>query len=569
MPQFFNDSIDDPIVFDTQPRIEGVDSYSRASIIPQNQVSYLKNVELESSGIAKSRRGAWYLSTRTYGTIHAIKYIKDDDWNDPLFIFGNGHIWVENSDDNSVLSLNTYDSTVLPENCSCAEINGHIFFSTGAGSITAISLTNVATDKLLDGNADHIVDNNGNRIILYQPVSTLTETDDPTAVRLLTAHKFRLFCVQGVDTVISSNILPVPGSAPFPDPASATLGSIRVGKGDSDRIMALVPFKDHRLAVLKEYSLFVIDADPSVDPASWVIKQISDRVGCVGGGSAVSVGDDIVFLSRDGVRSIGTAFQQEQIATSDPISFPISDQIELINWDAAHKSVATFWRGRYILSVPMGSSTDPDTVLVYNTNLKQWAGVWTGWKPSDFEIIELTGQPRKLVWADRTNNNVLAFRDWVDKTSVIEDDFADNLDGTFSTVPFKLLTRAMSFGDPVSPKTLDFIEVEFFRSKSYADIIVIPDDGDEIVIDAGQVVDTGSGELRLDFDLPAVLGLPGVIRHTMSALGLAQGREFQICIQSTPDEKLSNTDLSLYDQRFLSVRNLTLGAYIDTIETQQ
>ena len=282
----------------------------------------------------------------------------------------------------------------------------------------------------------------------------------------------------------------------------------------------------------------------------------------------MSVGDDIVFLARDGVRSIGTAFEQEQIATSDPISFPISDQIENINWENAHKSVATFWRGRYMLAVPMGSATEPDTVLVYNTNLRKWAGIWTGWKPRDFEIIELSNDRRKLVWGDATHNNVLEFRDYIKDSSTIEDDFADNLDGTFSTVPFKLLTRAMSFSDPISPKTLDHVEVEFFRSKSYCDVTVVADGGDDIDIESGRCVDTGTGELRLDFVLPAVLGTPGVKRHAMSLLGSAEGREFQVCIQNTPDDVLTAKGIPSIDQRFISVRNINLGGYVDTLEAQ-
>lgn len=570
MPQYFNDGINDPLVFDSQPIIAGVDSVTRASLLQPTHVSYLQNVDLESSGIAKTRRGGHRLSSRTYGTVHAIKYIKSDDWLDPLFIFGGGNVWMETSTGNKLLAMSAYSPEALPEDCSIAEINGNIFFSDGSGPIVTVSLLGLATDKLIDSNGNYIVTHDGDNIVGFNPVVTMTETHDPTSVRCLTPHKYRLFCAQGVDTLLASKFLPVAGGTSFPDPATTT---IRIGKGESDRIVAIVPFKDFRIAIFKEYSIFVVNANPAQDATTTglgnaEVALVSDKVGCVAEKSAVSVGDDIVFLSRDGVRSIGTTFQQELIATSDPISFAINDQIEKINWVYAHTSVATFWRGRYMLAVPMGSSTVPDTVLVFNTNLKQWTGLWTGWKPTDFEIIELSGQPRKLVWADATNNNVVAFRDWVDEAAVVEDDYTDNLDGTFSTIPFKLLTRAMTFGDPVSPKSIDFMEVEFFRSKSYADITLVPDGGNAIILDSGTAVDTGTGDLRLTFILPDVLGTPGVVRHNMSVLGAAQGREFQILITNTPSERLTNLGISLIDQRFLSIRNINLGGFIDTLEAQ-
>ena len=169
MPIYFNDAIDDALVYDSQPRIEGVDSYSRASVIAPSEVAYLQNVELESSGIAKSRRGAWYLSTRTYGTIHAIKYIKNDTWGDPLFIFGNGHVWMETSTENSIVALNAYDATALPENCSCCEINGYIYFTTGSGAIVAVRLDGASTSTLVDSKGNQIVGTDGDRIITNDP----------------------------------------------------------------------------------------------------------------------------------------------------------------------------------------------------------------------------------------------------------------------------------------------------------------------------------------------------------------------------------------------------------------
>ena len=93
-------------------------------------------------------------------------------------------------------------------------------------------------------------------------MSELVESNDPTNVRSLISHKFRIVCAKNVDELVVSNVLPVPGSTPFAAPTGPVDGTIRVGKGDSDRIVSVVPFKDQRIAVLKEYSIHIVNADP-------------------------------------------------------------------------------------------------------------------------------------------------------------------------------------------------------------------------------------------------------------------------------------------------------------------
>jgi len=579
MPVYFNDATDDPLVFDSQPVIQGINSYGRASTIPQILASNLENVELSTSGITKSRRGAWRISSDTYTTVHAVIGLRTSVWDYGLMIFADGNVYLHTPDVTGVLFTGEYNSSALAHQCSAAEINGAIYFTDGSGDILVIRQTG-SEDILVDADGNGVWDDVSS-IVAYDVAVEIADTDSPENTRALTAHMFRLFCATGIDNLHVSYILPDLGADQnedaTSDPGNTDPGtgdifpannSIRIGKGNSDAIRSIVAFKDFRVAVLKDNSIYVVNADPTLSPADYTVQLVSDKVGCLAEKSAVRVGDDILFLSRDGVRSIGTAFQQDQVATSDPISLPIHDIIEEINWGYANRSCAAYWRGRYILAVPTGSSTTPNTVLVYDTNLKQWSGRWSGWKPTAFDIYEPLNDRRRLVWADATNNNVVYLRDHIDEDATTENDYADRLGADYAQVPFEILTRGLTFGDPISPKTCDFLEVEFYKSKARANITLIPDGGDEVILDSGQLVDTGTGELRLDFVLPAVLGKPGIVRHNMSLTGTNQGREFQVKITNSSATQVTEAGLQLDDQRYIALRNINLGAFLETLEKQ-
>ena len=58
MPIIFDESLDTPLVFDGQRQFDGgQDSDTQPRILGENQCTELKNVELDSMGVAKTRFG--------------------------------------------------------------------------------------------------------------------------------------------------------------------------------------------------------------------------------------------------------------------------------------------------------------------------------------------------------------------------------------------------------------------------------------------------------------------------------------------------------------------------------
>lgn len=131
-------------------------------------------------------------------------------------------------------------------------------------------------------------------------------------------------------------------------------------------------------------------------------------IGCVAGATAVPVADDIIFLAADGVRGLfRTQLDKLQTGQSFPLSYPLADQFNSINWAAINKASAVFFSNKYIISLPVNGSATPNQCWVYypalstafyeSTNLSNisakssWV-VYDGWNIGRFATMNIGGQ---------------------------------------------------------------------------------------------------------------------------------------------------------------------------------
>ena len=261
----------------------------------------------------------------------------------------------------------------------------------------------------------------------------------PSKPKLIVTHTNRLFATSADasvpdDTIYVGDVL---------DGESWDLAgnSIRVGGGDGDPIVAMQPWFGFLLLVFKERSIWVVDANPVQEVANWTIKLINNRVGCVAARTVQQVGPDVLFLSRDGVRSIKTIESGAQTDVSQPISTPINDLIGRINQAQISKCCAVYWRNRYLLSVPLDSATSPDTVFCYHLLASSWTGFWTGWEPRDWLITAFGGKLR-VNFGDQRGT----FYTWDDYTPDIDTTEATYLDGLTGYESY-IKSRAYRFGE--------------------------------------------------------------------------------------------------------------------------
>lgn len=197
---------------------------------------------------------------------------------------------------------------------------------------------------------------------------------------------------------------------------------IKFASGDADDgIVAIKQFRQSELIVYKGSSIFnlnIADATPS----NWLNLVISKEIGCVAGRTVANLGDEHIFLARDGVRMLSrTNFD---VIKNGVISKYIQDIIDRINWDRAYTSCAVYFQNRYILSVPVDGALQPNMTLIWDSQAAKLAedltAGWTVipknvWYPSCYTRFEFSDRTDALLYGDNRDVS-LVFRAFTGKT---------------------------------------------------------------------------------------------------------------------------------------------------------
>lgn len=166
--------------------------------------------------------------------------------------------------------------------------------------------------------------------------------------------------------------------------------------GSNDEVVAVSPWTINEALVLMRNSIFYasfgIDRYVTGDAlsADSFTKTLVTDIGCMAKRSVIQANGGVLFLSDNGVyflqpSQVGANDAMRLLTLADPISAPIDDVIQRINRAYAHRSVAAYWNNRYYLAVPLDSSTENNTILVYNFILKNWESVDT--YPAGFDVF--------------------------------------------------------------------------------------------------------------------------------------------------------------------------------------
>jgi hypothetical protein len=193
------------------------------------------------------------------------------------------------------------------------------------------------------------------------------------------------------DEIIASDILDA-------DTYDQIENQFRIASGGADYVVALQPFAEDNLLVLMRNSIHLITGI-SGDLEDTVVKEITREVGCIARKSVVQVGNQVFFLSDNGVYSVDFGDLYNLRGSSLPISEAIDPLIQRINPDYAKNSVATYNDNRYYISIPLDASTTNNAILVFNFLNQGWESLDTidqdGWNINNI-IRAGSGGPNKL-----------------------------------------------------------------------------------------------------------------------------------------------------------------------------
>ncbi len=163
--------------------------------------------------------------------------------------------------------------------------------------------------------------------------------------------------------------------------------SFRVTGGTADYIQTVHPFTNDDAIAMSRNSLHLIRGiSGSLNDVS--IREITREAGLVARKSVVTVQNSIFFLSDNGVYALDFQDEYNLRGSGLPLSDPIDPIIKRINSDYANKAVGIYHNNRYWLAVPLDSSTENNSILVYNVLNQGWESVdsidQTGWNITNF-----------------------------------------------------------------------------------------------------------------------------------------------------------------------------------------
>lgn len=172
----------------------------------------------------------------------------------------------------------------------------------------------------------------------------------------------------------------------------------RIASGSADFIVALQPFSEDNLVAFARNSIHLVRG-VGADLSNAAVQEITREVGCVSRKSIAQVGNQIFFLSDNGVYGVAFEDLYNLRGATVPLSEAINPLIARINKPYAGNAVGVYHDNRYYLAVPLDTSTVNNTILVYNFLNQGWESVDVvnnaNWNITGF-IRAGAGGPNKL-----------------------------------------------------------------------------------------------------------------------------------------------------------------------------
>lgn len=510
------DETDDALVSE---RVEsfggGIDAYRRSTLIDPDQSQFGNNVLIRDNYEFWTRPGA-----------------------DKLFTAPNS---------NRLRGLVYYDTPTA--NQLIHSQGGHLYKFDGANDtiLSGFTPADVAIEMAQGVNLLLITDG-ANNMQTYNGVTFTdcgsTPADPPKNCTILCYHTGRMFAAGHPtfnDTVWVSNRLAF-GSGQW----DTTLRSFRIGGGEGDPIVAMASMQDFVLCVLKGNVIHLVYTDPTAEPTNFQDSQATQPmptgIGCVGKKAWVTIGNDLMFYSQDGVRSVQRMVAAAgQYQLSPPVSQPIQPYIDRVNKSAWSTIFAVKRFELCMFFVPLDSATSPNTVLVYNTRLQKWLGIWTGWTGTCAVETFFTNNASQLVIGDSAG----LVNQWKDLASRTDDTtYTDN------GIPYatQLWTRSFLCGDPISPKYAYNAILRFSAGNATVNLSLITDNAQ---------AQTWSATFQPSGDILGVGTLPFLLSSTkpsvvvQSLLGLPEWNEAYLTIETSSG--------------WFGCRNVTLNAMMNAL----
>ena len=501
----------------------GVDSYRPASELAPNQSQLMVNMIVRDNFACRTRPGADQIGAASFGNVvprlpvQALVYFSNPAHPNIIFMAQGSHLY-------------TFDGSTWSNPLAFSLANSNLQPAIAQGVDKLLICDGVSQGQIWDGN-------------VFVPAGDPANQLNMPRATILAWIAGRMVAVDPdfPDTLFLSNLL-----AFGPGQWNQANQSFRVGNGDGDNIVAIAAMQNFNLAILKQNSVWLLNLPPASTGQNaiqgYLLQQQGDLVGtgigCVGKNAWCLYQNDLLFMSQDGVQSLQrmqAAAGQYQL--SPPLSLPIQNLIDRINWSAASVIKAIKYRHLAIFFIPLDNSATNNYAIVWNGTIGQWTGYWTGLNTAA-ACVTLFNQTAELVFGnlDGTVNK------WKDAPSLIDDD--DTYTDNGAAIPWQLKTRSLIFGNFDAQKRMRSALIRFNAGHADVSFNATQDlaDADDWSAEVAPSGDT------LPFILPFKLASQNPTEVYRSLEGLPYCNEVYYNIQSAAG--------------FCEIRNMSACAYI-------
>ena len=199
-----------------------------------------------------------------------------------------------------------------------------------------------------------------------------------------------------------------------------------------DDIVQIESFAD-RIIVFKERSIWEVRLNTEQVGNFFIttptLKLITASIGCIAPASVVPVDDDIFFLSRSGLRSLGyqSGFNFDTLRTAE-ISVKVRPYFKNLTVMQLQNAVAAYFDNKYLIAFP-----GKDEIMVFDRERTAWVGPWTI-DSTVFDVFYDSDNEEHLLFAPEGGANI----------HELKSSYTDDNGTTIETI---LKTRNENFGD--------------------------------------------------------------------------------------------------------------------------
>lgn len=159
--------------------------------------------------------------------------------------------------------------------------------------------------------------------------------------------------------------------------------NVQIDPDTGDQGIALVPLRDStpNMLIFKERSIHLLSiywttdgyyttTGNTLDFTKSLLRPITLETGAVATRGVVwtpgAENADILFLSREGIRSLNRSLTDSQGGAGLPLSYRVQGLVDRINWQAANRAVASYWNGVAYFALPLDGAINNNYVLAYD-----------------------------------------------------------------------------------------------------------------------------------------------------------------------------------------------------------